>query len=138
MAKQTGIEMKTYILEIGQNRRLKKVTVPASWKITYGYACPGSAQVGTQNPLVLRFYEGNKENLRALFDDVRCVRDSSIKVEEQVIKSKAENLYRETPNGRKVVQAEARIREWRNPDDPGADVESDQDFLQLKAGEEED
>lgn len=128
------IEMKTYILEIGQQRRLKKVTVPSNWKLTYGFAVPGSNQVGNSNPLVVRFYEGNKENLRALFDDVRSIRDSSIKIEEQIIKTKEETFFRETPTGRKAVQAEARVREWRNPDDPAAAAEEDQGFLrQLKA-----
>lgn len=121
-------EMKTYLLEIGHERRKKKVTVPAAWKLTYGFAVPG-AQSGGSNPLVLRFYEGNKENLRALFDDVRSVRDSVISIEEEVVKVESQEFYRDTPGGRKIARADMKVTEWRNPDEPQENAAEDKRFL---------
>lgn len=121
-------ETRTYILEIGHERRKKKVTVPAAWKMTYGYANPG-AQGGVSNPFALRFYEGNKENLRAVFDDVRSVRDSSIVIEEEVVKVESQEFYRDTPAGRKIARADMKVTEWRNPDEAPENEAGDRRFL---------
>jgi len=121
------VEMKTYILEVGSERRKKKVTVPGNWKITYGHACPGSTH--NPGPMCVRFYEGNKDNLRAVFEDVVSFRDSTIKIEEQVIRRKMEVFRRDTPSGTKAVEAEMRVKQWRNPDDPQSDEEEDREYL---------
>jgi len=126
-------ESKTYLLEIagpngGYTVQRKKVTVPSSWKITYGPAAQG-AHLGGQNPFVLRFYEGQKEHMRALFHNVVSFRDVTIKVEEEVEKVQAETLLRDTPNGRKNVVVEGRVKEWRDADSPDAGVLADQNFL---------
>ena len=123
VAKST--ETKTYIIESHRGEK-RKVTVPASWKITYGLAAPGSH---VSSPFVLRFYEGNKENLRALFEDVKSFRDSSLKVEVQIEKKQAEVFYKETSQGRREQQAEMTVREWRDADNPTSS--SDIKFLNM-------
>ena len=121
------VELKTYILEVGSERRKKKVTVPGNWKITYGHACPGSTN--NPGPMVVRFYEGNKDNLRAVLEDVVSFRDSTIKIEEQVVRRKMEVFRRDTPSGSKAVEAEMRVKTWRNPDAPEADEEEDKEYI---------
>lgn len=136
-AKTPVTETKTYILELAPNGygpaiQRKKVTVPASWKITYGPAAQG-AHLGGQNPFVLRFYEGQKEHMRALFHNVLAFRDVTIKVEEEVERVQAETLLRNTPSGSKNVVVEGRMREWRDADSPDRGFQQDQAFLQLPA-----
>lgn len=116
---------KTYILEL-KGGNLRKVTVPASWKVTFGPLIPGDK--GGHGTLALRFYE-SKENQRAIFTDVKSFRADDIPVQERITKTKNQRIRKSTPEGDKFVDVEARVSEWRNPDD---DYEPDQEFMQIE------
>lgn len=108
-------ETTTYIVEMRDGSR-KKITVPKSWRVTFGLFAPGSARnVGKS---ALRFYEGSKENQRAVFQDVEAFRDMSIVLEEEITKTQDEILTKETPEGRKQFVVQASVKTWRNPDTP--------------------
>lgn len=118
-------EMKTtYILQLRDGKE-RKVTVPNNWTLTFGPLVVGGRQRGEAVPsgsgvggVALRFYEdGKKENQRACFTDVISFRDASIMIEERVTRTRAQTLYRDTPEGKKQVIVEANVKEWRNPDD---------------------
>lgn len=133
-------DKKTYILTL-KGGGIRKVTVPASWKMTFGSLVPyvqgkGYPAGSDQRPYGLRFYEGNKENLRAVFSDVIAVRDSDVAIMEKRTEVKRQNAMRHTKNGEKAVVVEARVSEWVNPDDEEAD-EPDQQFLTLSTDAEE-
>lgn len=76
-------DMTTYLVVTTQGK--KKVTVPSSWKVTYGPVSPGSKYGGGDN--VLRFYEAENKQ-RALFTNVREFRDLSIEVVSQKIEKR--------------------------------------------------
>ena len=112
-------ETKTYILEMKDNGQ-QRVTVPATWKLTFGPICPGSRD-GAYNSgggIALRFYENNKDNQRAVFTGVVSFRDSSIRIEEKVVEVKQQRMRKATPQGEKDFVVEANVSYWRNPDDP--------------------
>ena len=73
---------KTYLLEC-RNHVLRKVTIPASWKVTFGPLVPGAHGDGT---LALRVYE-TKDKQRAVFMGVVAFRDLDVKVEERRLKN---------------------------------------------------
>lgn len=117
-------DMTTYILEMRSGNR-KKITVPSAWKVTFGLFAPGSN--GNAGKSALRFYQGSKENQRAVFMEVESFRDMSIALEEEVTKTQDEILSKDTPEGRKQFVVSASVKEWRNPDkqvSPGAEFMS--------------
>lgn len=88
-------DKRTYILHmLGGGQR--KVTVPARWKATFGNVMPYNSKVtgpahassiaGWEYRIALRFYDGSKENLRAVFNDVAYFHDDSVQIE--VLKTK--------------------------------------------------
>lgn len=110
-------ETKTYILEL-KNGNTRRVEVPANWKLTFGPTVPYAGKyTGTSEGTALRFYEGNKENLRAIFTDVKSFRDSSIPVMERKTETTRQVVQRQDAGGAKNVIVEARVTEWVNPDD---------------------
>lgn len=135
MAKPSEPAMKTYVLE-KTNGQKSRVTVPAAWKLTFGPIWIPAKGNSHELKYALRFYEGNKENQRAVFSDVKSFRDTSIQIEEQVTKTRAETYYKDTRNGRKAVQAEAKVTEWANPDAPD-ESEPEDEFLTLEHNQED-
>ena len=113
------MEEKTYIIDCKDGTR-KRVTVPASWKVTFGPAAAGvnaSTERGRlQMPMALRFYESDKQQ-RAIFTDVVSFRDSSIKMEEEKFKVQEKDGYMECEGVRKRTTFQAKVREWINPDE---------------------
>lgn len=105
------VETTTYLLNLRGKKR-QKVTVPAAWKATFGPLVPG----GRSGEIALRFYE-NKEKQRAVFTNVESFRDLSIPVVEEIENIQEEDLYKETPNGRKKFTVQAKHTKWRNPDE---------------------
>ena len=123
-------ETKTYLMEL-KGGKLRRVTVPAAWKVTFGPLVPSEIRHGDVRTFALRFYE-SKEQQRAVFTDVIAFRDISLPVEERVSKIKQKMVHKDAPNGRREMMVEARITEWRNPDAPEDDhVEADQEFLAI-------
>lgn len=111
---------KTYILDLN-NGNMRRVEVPASWKLTFGPTIPYTGKNGmvpvSQGGTALRFYEGNKENLRAVFTDVRAFRDSSVPVMEKRTETQKKVIKKASAGGMHDVHVEARVTEWVNPDD---------------------
>ena len=106
----------TYLLEMKDGSQ-KKMTVPTSWKVTFGAAVPGKPGVSgynDQSNLCFRLYE--KANQRACILGAIAFRDTSIEVQELITETKTERVRRQTPEGEKDFLVEANIKEWRNPD----------------------
>jgi hypothetical protein len=77
-------KMKTYEVETVDGGK-RRITIPASWKVTFGPLIPGVQQDrygrNRRYPIALRIYE-SKEQQRAIFTDVASFRDTSIVVED--------------------------------------------------------
>ena len=112
-------ETKTYLLELTGNR-LRRVTVPDHWRLTFGPTTPYEKKEnrGGYDVWALRFYDG--KNLIAIFTDVKSFHDESIEIMERVTKVQRKATQRATPKGMKDVMVEARVTEWVKPgaDDP--------------------
>jgi len=117
---------KTYILECKGGKQ-RKLVVPEEWKVTFGPLIPGERH--GQGTLALRFYEG-KDKQRAIFTDVQSFRDAAIPLLEKVTKTQSKRHKKNTPEGMKDFVVEARVTEWRDPDDPQDSAPHDE-FLAL-------
>lgn len=114
---QTEGQLKTYILEL-KGGGLRRLTVPANWRVTFGPLIGGQkGSYENHGVLALRFYESENQQ-RAIFTDVRCFRDASIPIEEQVTKIDRKVAQKMTPQGARDVHVEARVTQWVNPDVP--------------------
>ena len=125
----------TYLLEM-KNGSQRKLTVPSSWRVTFGSPAPGkpgSSGFNDQNRMAFRLYE--KASQRACIMDVTAFRDTSIAVQELVTETKTERVRRQTPEGEKDFLVEANIKEWRNPDEPR---KAPAEFLALPPVKQED
>ena len=120
---------KTYLMEV-KGGKLRRVTVPSSWKVTFGPLVPSEVRHGEVRTFALRFYESEQQQ-RAVFTDVIAFRDVSLPVEERVTKIKQKAVHKDAPGGRREMMVEARITEWRNPDAPEDETHGDSDFLQI-------
>lgn len=133
---------KTYILEL-KNGDTRRVTIPAHWKMTFGQLIlfknrDGAYEAGRAG-VALRFYEGSKENLRAVMTDVVAIRDASIKLQEKRTTVQRQNAQKQTNQGMKNVVVEARMTEWVDPDVEDADGKPNEFLKQLpKATNEEE
>lgn len=133
-SKKTEVATTTYIMTL-QDGSIRKITIPSTWKMTFGSLVPyqqgkGHPVGGETRPYGLRLYEGSEKNLRAVFSDVIAIRDASIEISEKRTSVKRQVLQRQTKNGAKDVMVEAAISEWVNPDSEESDS-PDPDFLRL-------
>lgn len=133
MAKKE-VELRSFILEL-TNGNLRRIKIPADWKVTYGAVCPprkGNSKSGYAVEThagwthALRVYEGTHQ--RAIYTDVVSFRDESIPMEERVTQVKQQVLRKQTPAGMKDVVVEGRVTEWRDPMAPMGD--DDKKFLE--------
>jgi hypothetical protein len=113
-------EMKTYIIT-HEDGTVQRITVPASWKVTFGPAAKGmnagrGSGPGYKIPLALRFYEADTKQ-RAIFTDVVSFRDASIKIEEQISRVQEKDGYMECEGVKKRTAFRATVKEWVNPDE---------------------
>lgn len=117
MAKKSSSEgKKTFILGL-KGGHIRKITIPSSWKMTFGSTVPYQGRGHqAEGGVALRLYEGNKENLRAVMTDVVSVRDASIEMMERRTSTQRKSAQKQTPQGMKDVVVEARVTEWINPD----------------------
>jgi len=134
MKKPTSDETKTYVMTLASGS-LRRITVPAHWKVTFGPLVPPRDQSGESQSrfsgkwFALRFYEG-KDQQRAVFTDVVAFRDESLRVEERVTKTRHHVAHKQAPGGQRQVVMQASVTEWRDPLAP--DDGGDQEFLQLE------
>lgn len=128
---------KTYILDMADGTQ-KKVTVPDTWKVTFGPLVPGSkdGNYNSRGGLALRFYE-TKDQQRAVFMDVKCFRDADIPVMEKVVKVQEKRVAQDNDGRMKHYTVRAEETSWRPADE---DKEPDPGFMQLPTGllDEED
>jgi len=119
MAKKAEQEKEiTYLMEFKNGKR-QRVTVPSTWKVTFGPAARGvNKGTGSRQeiPLALRFYESENKQ-RAIFTDVVYFRDTSIKIEEERIDVQQKDGFMECEGQRKRVNFQATSRQWTNPDE---------------------
>ncbi len=111
------IEQTVYLIEF-ENKKRQRITVPSSWKVTFGPAAAGvNKNFSGKIPLALRFYE-NESKQRAIFTDVIGFRDMSIKIEEERTNIQEKDAYVECEGKRKRTTLQAKTTEWVNPDIP--------------------
>lgn len=108
------VEETTYLLYMEDGSQ-KKVTVPASWKVTFGALYPGKE--ANHGKTGLRFYSATSKQ-HAVFTNVSSFRDASIKLEERVTTRKEETFYKGDGDNQKAVVVEGQVHEWVNPDEP--------------------
>lgn len=113
---------KTYIMRL-TNGEVRKVTVPETWRVTFGATIPYAKgdQYGRTAALEkgysVRIYsDAKKTNLEAVFGDVRDFRKADIAVEERVTERQSKTIYEDVPGqGRKGYEVEACVSRWCDP-----------------------
>lgn len=130
MTKKDDTTKKTYILTMKDGSR-QKITVPADWKVTFGALYPGKELNSGRS--AIRFWEGNKDNQRAVFTDVEAFRDTDIGIEVETVRTHEQGIQAHTDLGEKTIVVRGEVREWVNPDDPKA-CKAAPEFLRLMDG----
>lgn len=125
MAKST--ETKTLLMELSGGRK-RRVTVPASCKVTFGPLVPSERMHKGEH--ALRIYESRDRQL-AVFTDVVAFREEGIKIEELVKKTERKSMGKDSPNAAAETIVEVSVTEWRDPDNPGQYEKADKAFSQL-------
>lgn len=116
MAKKEG--MTTYLINMKDGSR-QKITCPTDWAVTFGPLTPGSKDSNNgYHGLALRIRDGVRQ--KAVFTGVESFRDMSLQIEEEITKSKEEAFFREEDGEKKQVIVQGSVKEWVNPDAPGA------------------
>jgi hypothetical protein len=112
---------RTYILNMRDGSK-QKITVPAGWRLTFGPLVPGSKDSGTngRDALVLRVYEGNKDNQRAVFTGVESWRDTrDLEIQVEQVQRKQQMARVDIPGeGNQDVAVQMETRHWVDPDKP--------------------
>lgn len=112
---------RTYILNMKDGTK-QKITVPGSWKLSFGPLVPGSKDgaMNSRDALVLRIWEGNKENQRAVFTGVESWRDTEeLELQIEQVQTKQQMARVDIPGeGQKDVIAQMEVRQWVDPDKP--------------------
>lgn len=118
MAQETK---RTYILNMKDGTK-QKIKLPPNWRLTFGPLVPGAKDSAhnSRDALVLRIYEGNKDNQRAVFTGVESWRDTQdLEIEVEQVQTKQQMAQVDIPGeGRKDVLAQMEVRQWVNPDRP--------------------
>lgn len=124
--KKDNENMTTYLIEF-ENGKKQKITVPESWKVTFGPAVVGGKGAGNRGnyagkmPMALRFYE-NGDKQRAIFTNIAGFRDMSIQIEEEKVRVQDKDGFMECDGVRKRTNFRAEVREWVNPDKINEDM----------------
>ena len=118
------IDNRTYLLEMYDGSK-RKITVPASWKVTFGPAAvhrtapsgnKAFSGIANKMPMAIRFYE-SKDQQRAIFTDVVNFRDMSIPILEERVEVKTKKGTLSVDGANRNVSMNATIKQWLNPDD---------------------
>ena len=137
-------KMITYIIDHDNGKR-SRITVPESWKVTFGPAARGTNKPttlghGDKMPMALRFYESDTKQ-RAIFTDVKAFRDSSIKLEIENVKTQEKDGFTECEGIRKRTTFRASVKEWvdaeSNVNEALPLLPSDTEMFELNNSEEE-
>lgn len=108
-------ETTTYLI-VHEDRTERKITVPSTWKVTFGPAVRGLNKAGStvKVPLALRFYE-NDTKQRAIFTDVVSFIDMSITMSIKKRSVQEKQGFMECDGKRKATTFRATSEEWVNP-----------------------
>jgi hypothetical protein len=97
-----------------------QITVPETWKVTFGPATKGNTSYSGEQrlkmPMALRFYESETKQ-RAIFTDVVSFRDMSIKIKIKKNRVQEKDGYMECDGVRKRTIFQATVSEWIDPDE---------------------
>ncbi len=108
----------TYLLNMRDGSR-QKITCPTEWTVTFGPLTPGSKDANNGSfGIALRIRDGVRQ--KAVFTGVESFRDMSMEIEQEITKTKEETFFREEEGEKKQVIVQGAIKEWTNPDAPGA------------------
>lgn len=115
-----SVELTEY--EVVQSTGVIRITVPSSWKVTYGPVAQGGN--GRMNSsLALRFYE-NETKQRAIFTDVKSFRDTALPLFRKVEVVQGEDQYTYDDRGNRQLVKKAAVQTyWEKMND---DVPADQ------------
>lgn len=111
---------RTYLVTMKDDTK-KKITVPDTWKVTFGPVHPGSERNTGHQGIALRFWAGNTKTGQqmAVFTDVASFRTlDDMQILEEVVERKRETFVRQGDESGEQVVAEAAVRTWVNPDAP--------------------
>lgn len=111
---------RTYLLEMKDGTR-KKITVPDTWKVTFGPVHPGSERNTGHQGIALRFWAGSTKTGQqmAVFTEVASFRTlNDMQILEEVVERKRETFVRQGDESGEQVVAEAAVRTWADPDAP--------------------
>lgn len=99
-------KIKQYLIERSGGEQLV-VTIPSSWKVTFGALHPGGRE--NYDGQVLRMYESQNQQ-RAVFTNVRSFRDLSIKIKRRIVNvdEKKEFMKRQ---GKEMSSSEVKVQE---------------------------
>lgn len=119
------VKTRTYILQLLDGGK-RKLTIPATWKITFGNVLPYNKTSNTGGPydpphgwqsrIVLRVYEGSKDNLRAVMHDVLSFHEENVVILESRPKKVTTARLKEIDGKQDVELKEVGIDEWFDPD----------------------
>lgn len=111
--RNSATTMKSYIVE--RNKETLRVTVPESWKVTYGPIFRGDKNQARYDSgglrYALRFYESDNKQ-RALFCDVQSFRDASIKIEKKIVTVEGKSEFRANDKSKSSKEEQAVSEEW--------------------------
>jgi hypothetical protein len=111
--KETPDELISYYVSTGRGEDFV-LQIKASWKVTFGAVNPGAPPHG-RDLHCLRVWEGEK--LRAVFCDVRGVRDLSIPLMRKVASETRESTWHQDSEGNFEQSSKRQIEtSWADPD----------------------
>jgi len=112
---------KTYYLYL-KNGDVRKITIPGHWKMTFGNVIPYQGKDGRHGEarIALRLYDGNKDNLQAVYMDVVSFQNADITTLEKRTTVNRKARQEEGDSGLRDVVVEARVTEWVDPNNEGA------------------
>jgi len=116
---------KVILLETGSGR--KKLTIPESYRLTFGPLVPGGRD--GHGTLALRVYSDvSKKNVVATFRDVKSFREiGSITIIEERVSEKQDAFYRKDDRGQqRKYEGIVRESNWIDPDDDEPEADPNQ------------
>lgn len=107
MATKKKTDPKERVLLVKTVKGEFKVTIPGDAKITFGPAFRNHKESGFNAvaEYALRIYQGSKENLLAVFTEVRGFQDINIPIERKVVSEAGKTLWRSDEGGYSVTSS---------------------------------
>lgn len=131
-------ENKTIIMDC-VGGKLRKVTVPKAWKVTFGSVTIGAKAQGQPGydgarGWCIRIYRA-KDDQVLVYTDVISWREEAVAVMERTTKVKRQRVNSNGPRSNRDTVVEARITEWVDPMAGDDDEEADDLFANIGKAE---